>query len=147
MSSGSSSYLPVGSPVIEGPPATALRKRSAESAWRKPSYPAEVRRKMALAREARGVGDIADRPIHVPKKIARPLDPSFHHVTVGGPSGRNSECLAEVMRAQLSDRGQLDEPELAGQMRLDVLENAPNLPRRKPPLMRDWRTPRQSRAA
>src|ERR1700688_1469137 len=30
MSSGSSSYLPVGSPVIEGPPATALRKRSAE---------------------------------------------------------------------------------------------------------------------
>jgi hypothetical protein len=26
-------------------------------------------------------------------------------------------------------------------------ENAPNLPRCKPTLMRDWRTPRQSRAA
>ena len=89
---------------------------------------------MALAREARGVGDIEDRPIRVPKKIARPLDPSFHHVTVGRLSGRNSECLAEVMRAQLDDRGQLDEPELIGQMRLDVFENAPNLPRRKPPL-------------
>src|ERR1700730_19164853 len=99
MSSGSSSYLPVGSPVIEGPPATALRKRSAKSAWRTPGYSAEVRREMALAREARGVGDIANRPIRVPKQIARPLDPSFHPVTVGGPSGRNSECIAEVMGA------------------------------------------------
>src|SRR3984893_8945961 len=107
MSSGSSSYLPVGSPVIEGPPATALRKRPAESAWRNPGYPAEVRREMALAREARGVGDIADRPIRVPKKIARAI----------------------------------------GQMRLDVVENAPDLPRRKPTLMPDWRTPRQSGAA
>ena len=142
MSSGSSSYLPVGSPVIEGPPATALRKRSAESAWRKPGYSAEVRREMALAREACGAGDIADRPILVSKKIARPLDPSFHHVTVGRPSSRNSEGLAEVMRAQLDDRGQLDEPELIGQMRLDVLEDAPNLPRRKPALMLDWQTPR-----
>src|ERR1700730_17141645 len=147
MSSGSSSYLPVGSPVIEGPPATALRKRSAESAWRKPGYAAEVRREMALAREARGVGDIVDRPVLVPEKIARALDPSFHHVTVGRPSCRISECLAKVMRAQLDDRGQLDEPELVGQMRLDVLENAPNLPRRKPAPLRDWRTPRQSRAA
>ena len=105
MSSGSSSYLPVGALVIEGPPATALRKRSAEPAWRKPGYSAEVRREMALAREARGIGDIEDRPILVPKKITRPLDPSFHHVTVGRSSGRNSECLAEIMRAQLDDRG------------------------------------------
>src|SRR6202023_3271915 len=132
---------------LKAPPATALRKRSAESAWRNPGYSAEVRREMALAREARGGGDIADRPILVPKKIARTLDPSFHHVTVGRPSGRNSECLAEVMRAQLDDRGQLDEPELAGQMRLDVFENAPNLHWCKPTLMSDWRTPRQSGAA
>ncbi len=41
------------------------------------------------------------------------------------------------MRAQLDDRSQLDEPELAGQMRLDVLENAPNLPGRKSTLMLD----------
>jgi hypothetical protein len=47
--------------------ATASRKRSAESAWRDPGYAAEVRREMALAREARGVGDIVDRPILVPK--------------------------------------------------------------------------------
>src|SRR3984893_8510948 len=93
---------------LKGPPATVSRKRSAESAWRNPGYAAEVRREMALAREARGAGGIVDRPIRVPKKIARPLDPSFHHVTVGRPSGRNSECLAEVM--QLDDRGQLDEP-------------------------------------
>jgi hypothetical protein len=127
--------------------ATASRKRPAESAWRNPGYPAEVRREMALAREARSAGDIADRPIRVPKKIARPLDPSFHHVTVGRLSGRNSECLAKVVRAQLYDRGQFDEPELIGQMRLDVVENAPDLPRRKPTLMPDWRTPRQSGAA
>jgi hypothetical protein len=132
--------------VIEGAARDGSRKRLAESAWRNPGYAAEVRREMALAREAYGVGDIADRPTLVPKKIARTLDPSFHHVTVGRPSGRNSECLAEVMRAQLYDRSQLDEPELVGQMRLDVLENAPNLPRRKPALMLDWRTPRQSRA-
>jgi hypothetical protein len=33
---------------------------------------AAVRGEMPLAREARGIGYIADRPIRVPKKIARP---------------------------------------------------------------------------
>ena len=68
------------------------------------------------------------------------LDPSFDNVSMRRGSHRRFERLAKVMRAQPCYRGEFDQAEFVGQMRVDVIEHASHLPGRKPASVRDRRT-------
>ena len=72
------------------------------------------------------------------------LDPSFDNVSMRRGSHRRFERLAKVMRAQPCYRGEFDQAEFVGQMRVDVIEHASHLPGRKPASVRDRRTLRRA---
>jgi len=67
-------------------------------------------------------------------------DPPFRNKPVRRLSHGGSERLPEVMGAQSCNRGELDQPKLIGQMRIDVIKDASHLPRRKPALVSGQRT-------
>jgi len=85
---------------------------------------------MALAREPDRKRDLGDRAVVVAQELERALNPPFDDKSMGRRSNRDFERLDKVMGAQPCNRGELDEPEFSGQMRINVIQDAPHLSRR-----------------
>jgi len=74
-------------------------------------------------------------------------DPPFHDISVWRLANRDFKRLDKVVGAQSGNPGEFDEPELFCQLRVDIIQYAPSLPRRQPAPMSDQRTLRGAVAA
>jgi len=102
---------------------------------------------MALAREPGGMRDLGDGAVAVAQQLQRVLDPPFHDISVWRLANRDFKRLDKVVGAQSGNPGEFDEPELFCQLRVDIIQYAPSLPRRQPAPMSDQRTLRGAVAA
>ena len=91
--------------------------------------------------------NLSNCAVVVAQELQRPLHPPFHDILVRGLSYRDFERLHKVMRAQPGDRGEFDKPEFGRQLRVDVIENAPELSRRKATFVWQRRLMRRAVAA
>jgi hypothetical protein len=86
---------------------------------------------MTLAREADNVGHLGDRELRLAEQLARSMDAPLDHKPARRQARARLESRREMIRAEAADRRQLCEAELVPEMRVDVLEHAPQPVQRK----------------
>src|SRR5580658_10753986 len=84
---------------------------------------------MALAREPHDRRDLRNGEPRIAQQLARTVYALLDHIAVRRHPRGYLECLPEVMKAESGRFGELEEAELLLQMRVHVVDHAPELRR------------------
>lgn len=87
---------------------------------------------MAVAGEPEGKRDLGDRPVGAKQEFLGSVDAPFDQVAIRRCAGGCLEGFTEMVRAQIRHRREVVQADIFGQMRLDVIGDAPQAQHTEP---------------